>query len=170
MHELDGSTNLKSSWPSPEDNVPRDAAETGELLRREMARTITQGASAWYMDLNPGMYAHADVIAELRKTLEVGREHALHAGRRNCDVAVVLSPEDTLYYREDEPLLTPLVSMFKQFSLERMGLGYDELLLADLQRLSPEETARYRFWIFPSLVHVSDAQLELLRASLLPQR
>ncbi len=159
LHELDGSTNLKSSWPSPHDNVPHDAAETGQLLRRDLARTITQGASAWYMDLVSGMYDSPSLVAELKTVLDAGRSHALRAGRSNAQVAVVLRPEDVLAYREDEPLLTPLISMFKQFHLERMGLGYDELLLSDLMQFSTEQTSRYRLWIFPSLAQLSDEEL-----------
>jgi hypothetical protein len=160
VHELDGSTYLKPSWPSPKDNVPRDANETGELLRRDLARTITQGASAWYMDLVAGMYDSPDAVDELKRVLEVGREHALSAGHGNRQVAVVLRPEDISLFRENEPLLTPLVSMFKQFQLERMGLGYDEFLLSELSLLSPEQTSQYRAWVFPTLVRPSDSELK----------
>ncbi len=163
VHELDGSTHLKPSWPSPRDNVPADADATAELMRRDLARTITQGATAWYMDLTHGMYDDPRLVAHLRHTLGVARRHALAAGGNNREVAVVLNPAEAIHFRESEPLLTPLISMFKQFHLERMGLDYDDLLIDDLHRLSVDETRPYRLWILPSCVSLSDEQWAALK-------
>ena len=163
VHELDGSTNLKPSWPSPHDNVPADADATAELMRRDLARTITQGANAWYMDLTHGMYDDPQLVAHLRRTLDVARHHALQAGGNNRQVAVVLCPDEAMHFRESEPLLTPLIAMFKQFHLERMGLDYDDLLIDDLDRLIADDTRQYRLWILPSCVSLTDAQWAALK-------
>lgn len=162
LHELDGSTYLKSCWPSEHHN-PTTPAESGNLLRRDMTKALMEGASLWFMDLAGGMFSSPEMIRELKKTIDIGREIYFKAGVNNRQVAVVLQSRDGFYYREGEALRAPLIQQFKQFELERMGLGYDDLMLEDLKYLDPKSTEQYKFWIFPSSVHFDDAQLQLIK-------
>ena len=163
VHELDGGTHLVPCWNSPTHHVPQTAAETGELFRRELNKMLCEGSAGWYMDLKGGYYDSPEVTAELRRTRETGERLRPGMGRPNTQVAVVLDPRTPFYFREGEPLLSPLVDAFKQFELARMGLGFDDLTLDDLLGMAPEETARYRFWIFPCAVCLSPAQEAAIR-------
>ncbi|MFA5814244.1 MAG: beta-galactosidase [Bacteroidales bacterium] len=162
LHEFDGSTYLKNCWPSDHHN-PTTPAESGNLLRRDMTKALMEGTSLWFMDLAGGMFSSPAMISELKKTLTIGREIYFKAGFDNRQVAVVLQSRDGFYYREGEALRAPLIQQFKQFELERMGLGYDDLLLEDLKYLDPKSTEQYKVWIFPSSVHFDDSQLELIK-------
>ena len=162
LHELDGSTYLKSCWPSEHHN-PTTPAESGNLLRRDLTKALMEGSSVWFMDLAGGMYNSPEMVEELKKTIEMGRNIYFKAGIDNRQVAVVLQSRDGFYYRENEALRAPLILQFKQFELERMGLGYDDLMLENLKYLDPKETEQYKFWIFPSSVHYSDEELELIK-------
>jgi hypothetical protein len=162
LHEFDGSTYLKNCWPSEHHN-PATPTESGNLLRRDMTKALMEGASLWFMDLAGGMFNSPEMINELKKTLTIGREIYFKAGINNRQVAVVLQSRDGFYYREGEALRAPLIQQFKQFELERMGLGYDDLMLEDLKYLDPKSTEQYKVWIFPSAVHFDDAQLGLIK-------
>ncbi len=163
LHELDGSTNLKPSWPCPDSYNPETPEDTRALIQRDVGKTMCEGASAWIMDLAGGMYDDPSLVEVLRGVAEGWGRHSLAAGQPNRQVAVLLNPQEAFYYREMDDFLGPLHPVFKQFELERMGLGYDDLILPDLEVLSPEETARYRLWIFPSAVHLTDDQLAAIR-------
>jgi hypothetical protein len=132
-------------------------------MRRDVGKMMTEGSSAWLMDLVHGMYDHPGLVKELHQMLTVARRHGLRTGRNNRQIAAVLHPSDPFYYREGPSLLPAQVSMFKQFEMERMGVGYDDLTLDDLEFLSPEQTAQYRFWVFPSAAHLTDRQVETIR-------
>ena len=158
VHELDGSTSLKPCWNCPDHHNPATPEDTGALFRRELNKMLCEGSAGWFMDLRSGYFDSPEIVAELRRTLDAGIRARADAGRPSAQVAVVLDPRTPFYFREGEPLLSPLIDAFKQHSLAKMGLGFDDLTLDDLATMSPEETARYRFWIFPSAVHLSAAQ------------
>ena len=163
LHELDGGTNLLSCWNSPDHHVPKTPAETGELFRRELNKMLCEGSAGWYMDLRGGYYDSPEVIAELRTTLEHGARLRPTLGQPNNSVVVVLDPKAPFNFREGEPLLSPLVDLFRQFELAQMGLGFEEITLDDLLRLSPNETAAFKFWIFPCAVNLSPEQQAAIR-------
>jgi len=163
VQEIDCSTFLKPSWPCEDHHVPGNAKESGAILRRDLTKTLMEGASLWYMDLFRGMYDSPEMVQELKATLDAGRANYFKAGYNNRQVAVVLSSRDAFYYRENDPLRAALLPQFKQFQLERMGLGYDDIMLENLKYLDTEETAGYRFWIFPSFVHMTAEEETLIR-------
>lgn len=74
------------------------------LLRRDLSRAMMDGASLWFMDLDDGMYDSPEMIAELKRTLEIGRKIYWDAGRSDRQVAVVLHSRDAFYQREGEAL------------------------------------------------------------------
>jgi hypothetical protein len=163
VHELDGSTNLRACWNCPDHHTPKTAQETGELFRRELNKIICEGSSGWYMDLPGGYFDEVQVTTELNRTLEKGSLVRAGAGLPNAQVAVVLDSRASFYFREGEPLLSPLIDMFKQHSLARMGLGFDDFSLEDLEDFSPEKTAHYKLWIFPCAVHLTPSNLNDIR-------
>ena len=162
LHELDGYTYLANYWLSEHHN-PTTAAESVNLLRRDLAKALMDGASVWFMDPVVGGLYYGPMVEELKRILEMGRKIYFEAGINNRQVAVVIQSRDGFYYREGEALRSPLIQQFKQFELERMGLGYDDLMLEDLNYLDPKSTEQYKFWIFPSSVHFDDAQLQLIK-------
>lgn len=162
IHEADNSTFIKPSWSNPEHNAPTNLEETMGLLKRDLGKTLTEGSSIWIMDLHKGMYDDPDLVAALKKSVITSKEHSATAGENNKQVAVVLKPDDFFYYKEREKLLAPLIYMFKQFELEAMGLSYDDLIIEDLERLSPEQTEKYKLWIFPSAIALTDEEIALL--------
>ncbi len=163
IHECDGSTYLKYCWPCEDHHNPRTPEQSGDILRRDLSKVLMQGTSMWFMDLGLGMYDSPEMVREIKSVLEVGRKNYWKTGYDNHQVAVVLQARDGFYFREDEPLLAPSIPQFKQFELERMGLGYDDLMLEDLKHLDPKQTEQYKFWIFPSIVHLSDKELKLIK-------
>ena len=163
IHECDGSTYLKPCWPCPDHHNPANPQESGNLLRRDLSRAMMDGTFLWFMDLVGGMYDSPEMVAELKQTLAIGRRLYWDAGRSDRQAAVVLHSRDAFYQREGEPLRAPLIPQFKQHELERMGLGYDDLMLENLKYLDPNETAQYKMWIFPSAVHLSDDELRLIQ-------
>ncbi|NQT27501.1 beta-galactosidase [candidate division KSB1 bacterium] len=163
IQEIDGSTFLKKSWPCTTHANPVDIDETIHLLKRDLGKVLTEGSSAWIMDLMGGMYDDPELIQELKQITEIAKTHYHQTGHNNKQVAVVLNPDESFYFKEAEQLLVPLISMFKQYELERMGLGYDDLILEDLKYLSQEQTERYKFWIFPSAISLSDEEIRLIR-------
>ena len=106
---------MKPSWSNPKHNAPKTLEETIGLLKRDLGKTLTEGSSIWIMDLHRGMYNDVNLIRELRKLVEIAKKHSFTAGKNNKQVAVVLKPDDPLYYKEREQLLSPLIYMFKQF-------------------------------------------------------
>jgi hypothetical protein len=163
LQECDGSTYLKPSWPCEDHHNPSNARESGNILRRDLSKTLMEGASLWFMDLNVGMYDSPEMVAELKRTLEIGRKLYWQTGTDNRQVAVVLHSRDAFYQREGEPLRAPMIPQFKQHELERMGLGYDDLMLENLKYMTPDETERYKFWIFPTAVRLTDEEMSLIR-------
>jgi len=163
VQEIDCSTYLKPSWPCEDHDVPANPWESEQILRRDLSKTMMEGASLWYMDLFKEMYDSPEMIKALKRTLQIGRENYFKAGKNNRQVAVILSSKDSYYYRENEPLRALLLPQFKQFELERMGLGYDDLMLENLKYLSTEETSQYKFWIFPSAVSLNDNEIALIK-------
>jgi hypothetical protein len=158
IHELDGSTSLKPCWNCPDHHNPETAEDTGALFRRDLNKMLCEGSAGWFMDLRSGYFDSPAIITELRRTLESGIRARADAGRPNAQVAVVLDARTPFYFREGEPLLSPLIDAFKQHSLAKMGLGFDDLTMDDLASMTLEESSRYRFWIFPSAVSLSPAQ------------
>jgi len=163
VQEIDCSTYLKPSWPCEDHDVPSNVWESEQILRRDLSKTLMEGASLWYMDLFKGMYDSPEMVQALKRTLQTGRENYFSTGKDNRQVAVVLSSRDAYYYRENEPLRALLLPQFKQFELERMGLGYDDLMFENLKYLSTEETSQYKFWIFPSAVSLNDNEIALIK-------
>ena len=164
LHECDGSTYLKTCWPCPDHDNPETSEESGNLLRRDMSRAMMDGSLMWFMDLPGGMYDSPEMVAELKRTLEIGRKIYWSSGRSDRQVAVLLHSRDAFYQREGEALRAPLIPQFKQHELERMGLGYDDLMLENLKYLEPAQTEQYRMWIIPAAVYLSDAELKLLQS------
>ncbi len=163
VQEMDGSTYLKSCWPCRDHHVPKTPAESANILRRDVSKAMMEGASLWFMDLHRGMYDSPEMVSALKDVVTAARKHFDQSGHNNRQVAVVLNAKDAFYFRENEPLFAPAIAQFKQFELERMGLGYDDLIIANLKYLSLEETAQYKFWIFPSAVFLSNDQIELIK-------
>lgn len=163
VQEIDCSTYLKPSWPCEDHHNPTNAYESGQILRRDMSKSLMEGASLWFMDLFQGMYDSPEMVAELKRALEVGRKHYFQSGKNDRQVAVVFHSRDAFYQREGEPLRAALIPQFKQFNLERMGMGYDDLMLENLKYLSEDETSQYKFWIFPTAVRLSDDEIELIQ-------
>lgn len=158
IHELDGSTSLKPCWNCPDHHNPETAEDTGALFRRDLNKMLCEGSAGWFMDLRSGYFDNPALIAELRETLASGIRARVDAGRPHVQVAVVLDPRSPFYFREGEPLLSPLIDAFKQHCLAKMGLGFDDLTIDDLASMSLEESSRYRFWIFPCAVHLTPEQ------------
>jgi hypothetical protein len=163
VHELDGSTSLIPCWNCPDHHNPETPGDTGALFRRELNKMLCEGSAGWFMDLRGGYFDSPELVEELKATLESGIRARADAGRPSAQVAVVLDPRTPFYFREGEPLLSPLIDAFKQHSLAKMGLGFDDLSIEDLAILPPEATARYRFWIFPSAVHLTPEQMKNVR-------
>jgi hypothetical protein len=165
IHELDGSTDLMPIWNCPFHHNPSTADETRQLLRRELGRMLCEGSSGWYMDLFGGGYDGAELVSVLSETRQMGARYRMKTGVSNRQVAAVLDPRAYYYCRDGAQMeiLSPMLSMFRQFELERMGLGYDDFLIDDLLALEPEQTEQYKFWIFPFLPLVSKEMLQSLR-------
>lgn len=163
IHELDGSTSLKTCWPCPDHHNPQTPAQTGELNRRDLSKMLCEGSSGWYMDLGGGYYDSPELVAQLNRTLNVAKTCRPRAGGNNRQVAAVLLPRMPFYFRENEPFFAALTTMFRQFELERMGLGYDDVIIDDLRRLSLDDTRQYRFWVFPCAVHLTREELDMIR-------
>ena len=164
IHECDGSTYLKPCWPCPDHHNPANPQQSGNLLRRDLSRAMMDGTFLWFMDLVGGMYDSPEMVAELKQTLAIGRKLYWDAGRSDRQVAVVLHARDAFYQREGEALRAPLIPQFKQHELERMGLGYDDLMLENFKYLDPKQTAQYKMWVFPSATHLSAEELKLIQA------
>lgn len=163
VQEIDCSTCLKPSWPCEDHHVPQTPEASGMIFKRDLSKTLMEGASCWFMDLFQSMYDSPEVIDEIKAVLEAGKQHYFQSGKDDRQVAVVLPSRDAFYFRENDPLRALLLPQFKQFELERMGLSYDDILLENLKYLTPQETAQYKFWIFPSAVHLDDAQRALIQ-------
>ncbi|GAG18209.1 unnamed protein product, partial [marine sediment metagenome] len=163
VHELDGSTCLKKCWPCKDHHNPETLQESGQLSRRELNKMLCEGSSGWYMDLGGGYYDSPEVVEDLKKVLDTAKKFRRQMGRNNREVAAVLLPRASFYFRENEPLFSALTSMFKQYELECMGLGYDDLIIEDLDFLDEEETKRYKVWIFPCTVHLTERQIDAIR-------
>lgn len=164
VHEIDTSTHNQLCWCGSSQRGPRNVDETLSALRRDVGRQLCEGSTGWIMDLSGGLYdGDPELIRELGRLVTEWTRLGLCPSRNNRQVAVVVDPRETFYFPEAEDFLMPLYPVFKQFELERMGLGYDDLILNDLEALSPEETEQYRLWIFPSSVHMDDRKRALIR-------
>jgi hypothetical protein len=163
LYEFDGGTHLKNCWNSPFYANPQNIEDTTGLLRRDMNKMLTEGSAGWYMDLRGGYFDSPDLIKSLGDIRKVGEKYRFKTGKIKRQVAVVLDQQMPFYFRERYKLFEPLYQVFKQYELERMGLEYDDITLQTLRNLTPEETAQYKFWIFPGLLHVSDETEALLK-------
>ena len=74
LHELDGYTYLANYWLSEHHN-PTTAAESVNLLRRDLAKALMDGASVWFMDPVVGGLYYGPMVEELKRILEMGRKY-----------------------------------------------------------------------------------------------
>ncbi|OGV53032.1 MAG: hypothetical protein A2X45_11395 [Lentisphaerae bacterium GWF2_50_93] len=167
LYELDGSTHLKSCWNCRYHSNPETLEDTMGLLERDMNRLLTDGSACWFMDLVGGYFNEPGTVTALGKLREIGNNYRFKAGGNNHQIAILMDPTHSFHFREQDNLFRVLFQTFKQYELELMGMGYDDLTVETLKHLDPEETARYKFWIIPCLLSVDDNVLELLKKHVL---
>lgn len=158
INELDLVTHRGQGWMYPA-KQPSTAQETVEIMKRDLAYSLAQGAACWFMDLHGGMFDDPELIAGLRQVREVGEELWLKVGEPQGEVAVILHEQASLYFGEGEPFLAPLFNLFKVWELERMGLPFVDLVLSSLA----DHPKDYKVYIIPNAVFLSDEERRLIK-------
>jgi hypothetical protein len=82
------------------------------------------------------------------------------------EVAVVISPESSLRERLLSPLPQWYLSVFRQWSLSKMGAPFDSVLMEDV--LSGKAW-NYKLFVFPNAYYLTDSDRQMLRERLLEQ-
>jgi hypothetical protein len=158
LYEMEPATSIKADWPYG-NHLPKTHEESREIMKRDITCVLLNGAACWYMDLMGGMFDHPELIKGLYSARVTGEKHSLDSGTSCAQIAVILHDKAGFYFKEADPFLNPLVNMFKVWELERIGAPFDDILLSDLPDI---DMSRYKFFIFPNAIYLSDSERSLI--------
>ena len=144
----------------------RNAQETAEVLKRQLANILTHQAGAWWCDWGEkegGAYADPQVMAVFRRVMELGRhQFALPDRSSAAEIAVVFDAESTFYRSTLNNLDIPNWRN-RAWGIARLGAPVDVLLLSDLLAGRARD---YKLYYFKDAFHLSAADRRALQTLL----
>lgn len=157
----------RASW-TPWRYCCRNAGETADILRRNLAGVLAEGGSQWWMDHNgEDWYTDDETEAALAGMARIANA-ALSRDRTPCaEVAFVTSEASFRLLRQD-PALIDQVWPKTQTELLRIGAPIDFVRVRDLALAAERgDAARWKFVVVAGCLWLEPAERELLRRTLM---
>jgi hypothetical protein len=134
--------------------------ETKNLLWREIGNVLSHGCNQWYFDMRGGWYDDADLMATVRRQVQVA-DLAFQRDRSSvAEIAVVIDPqaftEQTVYSTVNSWLV---LGQFAE--LGRMGAPFEVVSMADIELLPPR-----KLWVFLNLFAPTPEQIARIHSRL----
>ena len=146
LHEIDHRTFL-ADYPLDSgiilESYP-DVETTVNVLRRELACTLTKGAALWWFDFYGGYYACPELAEEIVKEISVFEQVSKRPYKSASEIAVFVDPMGYNLLKESLDLTVDYVrNQLNQ--LHRCGAPIDTFNLSDLSSL---DVSGYRLLVF----------------------
>ena len=143
--------------------IARNACESVSLLTRNFSIALEHATAAWWANwASPGRgpYDDPDILAALRRFVEVGNKSLACPDRSPCaDIAVILDEQSFFYERLIRTLDWPLIFRQRHWGFSRMGAPHDLYLIDDLDKLPKS----YRCYLFLNTFCLSAEEREAIR-------
>ena len=146
----------------------RDAAETVNILRRNLAGVLCEGATQWWMDHNgENWYVDDETEAGLAGMVRLA-ETALSRDRSSCAEVAFVTNEASFRILRQAPELIDQLWPKTQTELLRIGAPVDFVRVRDLALAAANgDTARWKLVVVAGCLWLEPAERELLRRTLL---
>ena len=146
----------------------RNAPETVNILRRNLAGALSEGATQWWMDHDSGdWYLDPELeagVTAMRKLADV----ALSYDRTPCAEVAYLTNEASFRILRQEPALIDQLWPKQQTELLRLGAPVDFVRVRDLElAVQNGDVARWKFVVVAGCLWLDPEERELLRRTLL---
>ena len=162
MVEADTRTHLH---PRREYGKLSDARGSVAAIRREAATALTHGCALWWCDFGSdgsgGWYDHPDLIAEVRRMVDLAGQRLRSSQHRRSEVVLVCDLQSCYFLADDDAMRTHLRLVDSVTGeLHRTGVPFDTLLLSDLDSA---DLSRARVLVFLNALHIPRAARPSLR-------
>lgn len=158
MYFLEDDTRTHISTEDQEYGRARNAWETTNILKRNAAYAISEGAPLWYLDFGQIWYEHPDVMPSIAQMAGLHQEALNRDRRRNAEIAVIVNQRSVTYLRSSNALTVPVLCRQYFEQMPRIGAPFDTYILQDLDKL-PD----YRLYIFLDTFALDEREKESIR-------
>jgi hypothetical protein len=146
----------------------RDAPETVQILRRNLAGALADGGGQWWMDHDSARwYCDAELeagVAGMRRLAD----NALARDRSPCAEVVFVTHEASFRLLRQDPALIDLLWPKQQTELMRLGAPVDFVRVRDLALAERSgDLARWKLAVVAGCLWLDAAERDLLRRTLL---
>jgi hypothetical protein len=159
----DDSFTHRATW-TPWRYCCRDAGETNDILRRNLAGALADGGSQWWMDHNSeDWYVDAEnetAIAGMRAVADA----ALGYKRGSCAEIAIITNEESFRILRQDPVLNDTLWIRQQVELLRLGAPVDFVRVRDLDLAEAQgDAARWKLVVVAGCLWLDAAERALLR-------
>jgi hypothetical protein len=157
----------RASW-TPWRYCCRDASDTLNVLRRNLAGALTEGATQWWMDHNSeDWYNDAETEAGIAAMRQLA-DGALERDRSPVAEIAFITNEASFRILRQDPALIDQLWPKQQTELLRIGAPVDFVRVRDLALAEKNgDTARWKFVVVAGCLWLDPEERELLRSTLL---
>ncbi len=137
-----------------------DAWESCELLKRDMAKNLTQRSWSWWFENTnrDKWYHHPELIATIGRIQELFAASRRLAAPRGAEVALLVS-EPSIFHTDHETLRDQLMWQ-RELEFDRAGVPYDYYYVRDLAHPAMPD---YKLYVFLNALTLSDADRAAIR-------
>jgi hypothetical protein len=157
----------RASW-TPWRYCSRDATDTLNILRRNLAGALTEGATQWWMDHNgEDWYTDAETEAGIAGMRQLADTALARDRSPVAEIALITNEASFRILRQDPALIDQLWPK-QQTELLRIGAPVDFVRVRDLALAERNgDTARWKFVVVAGCLWLDPEERELLRRTLL---
>ena len=143
--------------------IPANMAEFRQTVRKLTAEQLASGAGGWwYLDMFPGAHAHPEMMAEIRKGVDLFKEiHTLPGARRPAEAVAVISQDAILNQRQ---WAASFPMMYQFFALHQAGIPIDIRFAKEL--FNAPDGDRYKVYFFANQFALNAQELEFINKKL----
>jgi len=157
----------RASW-TPWRYCCRDASDTLNILRRNLAGALTEGATQWWMDHNSeDWYADAETESGIAAMRRLADAALAHDRSPIAEIAFITNEASFRVLRQDPALIDQLWPK-QQTELLRIGAPVDFVRVRDLALAEKNgDLARWKFVVVAGCLWLDHEERDLLRRTLL---
>ncbi|KKT04246.1 MAG: hypothetical protein UV78_C0034G0007 [Parcubacteria group bacterium GW2011_GWA2_43_17] len=165
LDEIDHPTYLGDCFGRLAPFTPENVADSISVMRRNAMRTLTQGMGAYWFDFGPtrksGWFDDPNLMTEVGRIRE--RFFAKLNSQYESDADVLFIYDDQCAYymgSKDKDPISPMVIEEMSAAAYRTGVAFDEVRLADLERINWE---KYKVVVFANTFLLNDHQKKIIK-------
>lgn len=143
--------------------IPRDMAEFRQVVRKLTAEQLAAGTGGWwFLDMFCGAHAHPEMMAEIRRGVELFREiHSFPDARRRAEAVAVISKDAILTQRQ---WAVSFPMMYQFFALRQSGVPIDIRFAEEL--FNAPDGDKYKVYFFANLFELDDKEINYINTRL----